>query len=244
MAIEQSLQANFNQAFEIYTAGANDKEGVPILCKIHDAFGGQEGPHHNCLGCNFADSQTIISNHLSKYETYIDVQESVSLYIMTLYLLVVRMETVMDIVQVPTVFREKHFKVFQQIHKWANFIKHPKAFILTHHPSWDFENSGEKHEKAFKVEINDSFVDKYYKGERDPDKQKARNKELYGKLRNQTDVHVLFPEMAQLTKKVCYSINAFADLITKNQVYIEILNDETTIAEYFENQDKVSTDTA
>lgn len=37
-----------------------------------------------------------------------------------------RMETAMDIVQVPSIFRDNHFKVFQQIHKWANFIKHLK----------------------------------------------------------------------------------------------------------------------
>ena len=235
--MEEVLQANFKEAFEIYQASANDQEGTPILCKIHEAFGGLAGPHHNCLGCNFADSQTIIFNYLSKFEKYTDVQEAIALYLITLYLLVERMETVMNIVQVPAVFRDKHFKVFQQIHKWSNFIKHPKAFILTHHPVWDFENSGAE-QKAFEVEINDSFVNAYYKGERDPDKQKARNKELYAKLRNKSNVHVLFPDMAQLTKKLCYSINAFADLITKNQVYIEILNDETTIAQYFENQNE------
>src|SRR5688500_18275074 len=101
MSTEESLKANFRAAFEYYTGNANDKDGIPILCEIHEAFGGMDGPHHNCLGCNFADSQTIIQNYLSKYSTYIDIQESVSLFILTLYLLVERMETVMDIVQVP-----------------------------------------------------------------------------------------------------------------------------------------------
>jgi hypothetical protein len=236
MSIEQTLQTKFKETLEIYQGTAYYGDNVPLLCKIHDAFGGLEGEHHNCLGCNFADSQTMVSNYLSKYETYTDIQESITLYILTLYLLVERMDSVMDMVQVPDAYREKHFKVFQQIRKWANFIKHPKAFILTHHPEYDFENSGIDFGKKFNIVVNDQFVTDYYKGESDPAKQKAKNKELYGKLHNQKDIQVIFPDIAQLTKKLCYSINAFAELILKNQVYIDILNDEATISKYFENQ--------
>jgi hypothetical protein len=236
MTEEEIVKAKFKQAFDIYANAANDKEGVPILCKIHDAFGGLNGSHHNCLGCNFADSQSVVFNHLSNFESHTNIQESVSLYIITLYLLVERIETVMNIVQVPQVFRDKHFKMFQQIHKWANFIKHPKAFILTHHAEWGMEGTDLLKEGKFKVTINDSFVETYYKGERDPDKQKARNKELYKILRNESSICVVLPDIAKLTEKLCYSLKAFAKLICENQVYIEILNDEATIQDYFENQ--------
>ena len=84
--------------------------------------------------------------------------------------------------------------------------------------------------------IDDSFINRFYKGERDPAKQKATNKQLYQTLKNQVHVHVVFPSVIQLTKKICYSIEAFADLITKNQVYTEILNDEATVSNYFENE--------
>lgn len=236
MTTEEIIQNKFNETFEVYQACAYDEKGIPILCKIHDAFGGMNGQHHNCLGCNFADSQILINNYLSKFETYDDIQQSFLLYILTLYLLVERMEIVMDMVQVPDAFRDKHFKVFQQIRKWANFIKHPKAFILTHHPEYDFENSGIEFNKQFNVVVNDQFVTEFYKGESDPIKQKAKNKELYNKLHNKKDIHVIFPDIAQLTKKLCYSVNAFGDLIINNQVYKDILNDETTISDYFENQ--------
>ncbi len=236
MSIEQTLQAKFKETLDVYQGSAYYGDKVPLLCKIHEAFGGLEGEHHNCLGCNFADSQTMVLNYLNKHETYTNIQESITLYILTLYLLVERIDSVLDMVQVPETYREKHFKVFQQIRKWANFIKHPKAFILTHHPDYDFENSGIDFGKQFNITINDQFVTDYYKGESDPAKQKSKNKELYTKLHNQKDIHVIFPDIAQLTKKVCYSINAFAELILKNQVYTDILNDEATIAIYFENQ--------
>lgn len=237
MEMEEIIQAKFKETLELYYTSAFDKENVPTLCKIHDAFGGLSGEHHNCLGCNFADSQTMIHNFLKKYESYSDLQESFTLYILILYLLVERMEIVMDLVQVPDTYRDTHFKVFQQIRKWANFIKHPKAFILTHHPEYDFENSGISFDKKFKIVINDQFVTEYYKGESDPAKQKSKNKDLYQKLHNQKDIHVVFPDIAQLTKKLCYSVDAFSDLILKNQVYKDILNDEATISNYFENEE-------
>lgn len=237
MSIEESLSLKFYEALEIYKDSAFYKDHVPILCQIHDAFGGNKGEHHNCLGCNFAESQELILNFLEKSDQYSDIKEAVTIYILTLYLLVERMDTVMDMVQVPTVYKEKHFKVFQQIRKWANFIKHPKAFILTHHPEYDFEDSGIEWEKEFTITMNDQFINEYYKGESDPVKQKAKNKDLYDKLRNQKNIKVVFPDIAKLMKKLCHSINAFKDLILQNQVYIDILNDESTIANYFENQE-------
>jgi hypothetical protein len=229
-----TVQDKFKETLELYEEAAFD-EGTPLLCRIHDAFGGLEGEHHNCLGCNFANSQTLIHNYLLKYESYSSVQESFTLYILILYLLVERMDTIMEIVQVPNAYKEKHFKVFQQIRKWANFIKHPKAFILTHHAGYTFENSPLKTLGKY-IEINEQFVTDYYKGESDPGKQKIKNKELYIKLHNQKNVLVIFPDIQILTKKLCYSIDSFADLILKNQVYKDLLNDEATISHYFTNQ--------
>lgn len=237
MDTEKILQNKFKDTLELYRTSAFDEDEIPTLCKIHDAFGGLGGEHHNCLGCNFADSQRMIHSFLTKYESYSDIQEAFTLYILTLYLLVERMEIVLDLVQVPDSYREKHFKVFQQIRKWANFIKHPKAFILTHHPSYDFENSGLIYDREFKIVINDQFVTEYYKGESDPSKQKSKNKDLYTILHNQKSIHVIFPDIAQLTKKLCYSVDVFSDLILKNQVYKDLLNDEATISNYFENED-------
>lgn len=211
-------------------------DGTPNACKIHDAFGGLDGEHHNCLGCNFAESTDLILNYLRKNESFYDVQQSFIIYILLLYLLTERFEIIFNIIQLPDTYKTKHFKVFQQIRKWSNFIKHPKSFILTHHPEYDFENSESKMDLNSKILINDQFVESFYKGQSDPEKQKRTNKKLYETLKNQRNVIVIFPDMTSLTKKFSYSYNKFIDVICKNEAYVEILNDESTISSFFENE--------
>ena len=226
----------FKECYSIFSSKAIGEEGYPNACKIHDAFGGREGDHHNCLGCNFADSTTLISRYLEKNDELDDIQQDFTVYILLLYLLVERIDIVFEIIQLPTNYKDKHFRIFQQIRKWANFIKHPKSFILTHHSTYDFENSGTIHNKEFTETINHIFVDKYYKGRTNQEEQKKQNTELYSKLRNKKDILVLYPDIAKLTDNLCFAYNKFVDLIINNEVYIEILNDETTISKYFENE--------
>lgn len=230
-----AVRSAFKETHDLFVEKAY-KNAYPIMCEIHDAFGGQDGQHHNCLGCNFADSTEQILFVFKQHQSYTEIRYSFPLYILSLYLLVERMDEVMNIVSVPEKFREKHFKVFQQIRKWANFIKHPKSFVLVHHPDYNFENSGFEIEKEFQETINDQFVTQFYKGQKAPEDQKKLNKELYQKLHNKKGVLVLFPDIRQLTNKLCYSINKFVELVTKNEVYIEILRDEATIENYFEEQ--------
>ena len=218
------------------------KEGDSMMCQLHNAFEG-DGTHHNCLGCNFADATNMINNYLSTHNELKRIQQDFTIYILLLYLLVERMETILSILQVPDKYTDKHFKVFQQIRKWANFIKHPKSFILTHHPVFDFKDSGLFHSskinidqsREYQVLINDQFVEKYYRAANSDD-QKRLNKELHSQLKNKKDVCVEFPDISALTKKFCYSVDKFVQLITKNDVYVEILTDESTISNYFENQ--------
>ncbi len=230
-----TVTEKFKECHKIFLEKAFDKDEIANSCKIHEAFGGLDGQHHNCLGCNFADSSDMILHYLERHDELEDIQQDFTVYILLLYLLVERIEIVFDIIQLPESYRTKHFKVFQRIRKWANFIKHPKSFILTHHPTYDFENSGTTHATTFTETINEQFVDNYYKGHTDQGDQKKQNKELYNKLRNKKDILVLYPDIAQLTDKLCYSYNKFVELVVENDVYIEILNDETTISTYFEN---------
>ena len=232
-----TIEEKFRECYEIFLEAAFDESEIPNACKIHDAFGGTEGDHHNCLGCNFADSTTLISRYLEKSDELTDIQQDCTVYILLLYLLVERIEIVFNIIQLPQVYKEKHFKVFQQIRKWANFIKHPKSFILTHHPEYDFVNSGTEYDAEFNEVINEQFVTQFYKGYTDQNEQKRQNKELYRRLKNKKDILVVFPDIAKLTKKLCYSYNKFVELILGNDAYKEILNDETTIETYFENED-------
>jgi len=231
---EHLVQEKFKECLEIFTAESFDKNGTANSCKIFDVFC-QDNRNHNCLGCNFADSSMTIKRYLERFRMLDNIKDDFPLYIILLYLLVERIEVVFDILQIPTVYKEKYFKVFQQVRKWANFIKHPKSFILTHHPVFDFENSGTGNDRnKFEEVINDSFVNTYYKGNADAGERNNMNKELLKKLKNKRDILVLYPDIAALTKKMCFSYNKFIELITKNEVYIDILNDEATINDYFE----------
>lgn len=178
----------------------------------------------------------MISSFLERHENLDNIQQDFTIYILLLYLFVERAETVFDILKVPDSYREKHFKVFQQIRRWANFIKHPKAFVLTHHSDYDFNNSRRVHDSKYTI-INEQFIDKYYKGYSDIGEQKSINNDLYKKLKNNSKVVVLFPDPTVLTQKFCYSYKKFVDLIVKNEVYIEILKDEATTSYFFENEE-------
>lgn len=231
----QTVENKFNECSSIFRSRIY-KEESPIVCQIHDAFGSSSGIHHNCLGCNFAESVGQIYTFLTNGSQKKNIKNDFVVYILLQYLLVERIEIIFEIINLPDSYKDSHFKVFQQIRKWANFIKHPKAFILTHHPDYGFEDCGFDFGKKFQLIINDQFVQQYYKGARNQDEQKRINKELFEKLKNKRDILVSFPDIVKLTNKLCYSIEKFVELIVRNPIYVEILNDDSTISNYFENQ--------
>ena len=236
---DQGLRTSlmFEQCYNQFSHLSYTDDQVPIVCRIHDAFGARNEGHHNCLGCNFAEEVENINSFLSQYYLLVDIKRDVRHYLILLYLFVERIETVIEILQVPTAYRRKYFRVFSRIRKWANFIKHPKSFVLTHHPDYNFEEDSVPYLSDREVIINDQFVDHYYRGIHDHEKQKKKNQELYNKLRNQSSVLVLYPNMPSLTKSFCYALEKVVTLISNNEVYAEILNDEATISDYFANEE-------
>jgi len=45
---------------------------------------------------------------------------------------------------------------------------------------------------------------------------------------------VVLPHMEQFTNEICDCLTNFVDVVTKNPVYFEILNDKATIIDYFQ----------
>jgi hypothetical protein len=202
------------------------------MCQMHDAFGGICGASHNCLGCNFADVTTWIDKYLAKHATIDDTAEAFTFYLLRLYLFVERAYVIFDIVNLPPEYRGRHFRVFQDVHKWANFIKHPKAFMLVHHPQhWFIGCSGFEKSKYNPV-IDQEFVDEYYSAN-----AKEREHKLRTILANQTNVAVLYPDPVPLTEAFCAAMRKVIDLVIKNDVYREILASRTTYENYFARQE-------
>lgn len=152
------------------------------------------------------------------------------LYNMTLYLLVERIYELFEIIQLPTGYRQRHFQVFDRVKKWANFLKHPKAFMFVHHPEFVFEADFDKgnYGKGDTTFVNTDFILEYYSGA-------EKNNKLYRALTNKTDVVVIIPNPSETTKAFCEAIAKFVSLMKHNEVYRDILSEKSTLDDYFED---------
>lgn len=204
-----------------------------LFCNIHDNF--KNG--HNCVACNLNDSNRRIENFLYGYRLFNDVHTAFTTYILLLYLQVECIFEYFSIIQIPETYVLKHFQTFYTVKRWANFLKHPKAFILVHHPIWEYKNDKSVKKNEKKPIIDTEFVKKFYGGD-------SKNNELLKILNNQEDVIVLFPNPVELMDDFNKLQEKFADLISNNQIVREILNDKATILNFFEvqgenNQNKI-----
>ena len=221
------------EAFGVFRDEIYAQNGDSVMCSIHEAFGGLDGVRHNCLGCNLADATSWIHNclHSGLSGEHVSLEEFYFDYLIKLYLLVERIYVVFEIIVLPLEYRGRHFSTFQRVHKWANFIKHPKSFLLVHHPRFFMEGDTSPDEpfdpSKFGIIINQDFVLEYYGGP-------ENNAKLHKLLTNKTDVAVLFPNIVELTRNFSECIHEFVSVIRNNAVYREVLNSRSTYDNYFE----------
>ena len=202
--------------------------GDPVMCEFHDAFGTYDTGHHNCLGCNFADITWLIINFLQTYALQNKIQYAYSTFIVLAYLLVERIDTLFNIIDLNKTYRAEHFKVLLEIRRWANFLKHPKAFLLTHHPTFSYHSSPRNKElrEHASVVIDRAFVDSYYVND-------DRDKALYKELENKDNVLVIFPDVVRLAKDLCKAMHDCVAVVRDNPVYRWVLEDKTTFYDYW-----------
>lgn len=204
-------------------------DGQSIMCAIHDSFHKENDKAHNCIGCNFADYTQLLYTSLQNYSQVANPFEAFTGTIMYAYLLVERFEEIFKIIELHNSYRQKHFQVFGIIKRWANFLKHPKAFILVHHPDYHFQSyiTIEPTDKDILTIIDQSFIDTYYAGD-------SNNSKLYNILSNKKSVVVLFPKLSTIISDFCVAQKKFIDIISNNEVFREILDGKTTLKDYFE----------
>lgn len=208
------------------------ESGETLMCSINEAFDEFHEEGHNCLGCNLQDQTDLISTFLETSESYYNVSHFFSIYIMLLYLLTERILEIKKIIGLPESYKQEKFSVFKSIKLWANFLKHPKAFILTHHPYYVFDNDVDiKNIKKGKKIIDFNYIKTYYSGE-----DKNKYAKLVNELKNNKNTLVILPDLKQLTEEYCEGVKEFIQIIKDNKAYKEILNDLTTLEIYFENQ--------
>lgn len=208
-----------------------------LMCQIYSAYAGPKEANHNCLGCNF----DAITQQISKYlraaasgACGFNAEEGFSVYSLLLNTLWERVADVFEIVSVPDSYRCRHYDSLIRMRRWANFFKHPKEFgWLVHHPRYLFEGTPEAakvlaKDSGFRV-VNDDFLKRYYSAD--------RSKGLAGEFNGyEQKVVVLLPDIVAVTDKVCGSLANFVEIVTKNPVYFELLNDKATISYFYDSE--------
>jgi len=169
----------------------------------------------------------------TQHPTDFDLHHLFAMYAQLLNSCWERMTDIFDIISVPDSYRARHFGVFIRARRWANFFKHPKTFgWVVHHPHYTVENTADHQEvtlhRAKMRIVDDEFLKKYYS---------ADCKANAGKLRGEFvgfehSTVVVLPDVVELTSQVCSCLALFVEIITENPVYVEMLNDTSTIENY------------
>jgi hypothetical protein len=240
MEMTANIQANseieqqFDDAQKLFDERIQSKK---LMCRIFSAYAGPKQRDHNCLGCNFNELSQQISAFLeivAKQDGLFTLQHACALYFLHLNTMWERISDVFNIISVPESYRVRHYQSFIRARRWANFFKHPKEFgWLVHHPKYTVD--GTQHHRDL-VEspceflfIDETFVKDFYAC----DRAKGLAKKLDG---NETTVVVVFPNLLNLTSEVVDALANFVDVVTKNPVYFEILNDKATVTDFYARQ--------
>lgn len=222
-----NLNEVFEKVFDTFIETNYFKDST-IFCSIHESF--KKG--HNCIGCNLDSNNLRIENYLIQFQYFNDINLTFSNFIILLYLQVESITEYFKIIEIQEKYKLKHFQVFTLIKRWANFLKHPKAFMLVHHPNWTYENRifvddlCMQYFQETEPTINSDFINKFYNGDKN-------NKELYEKLGKKENLLVMFPDPIELIKEFTSAQKKFVKLISENSIARELLEDQTTIEKHF-----------
>ncbi|QPH37887.1 hypothetical protein [Pedobacter endophyticus] len=231
----QVLQQHYKAVLDAYIVGNYPMgfEGETLMCSIHEVC--SDDNSHNCVGCNLQEQSSLIIRFLSGYASFAS-EHAVSIHFhMLLYLLAERYNQYIEMMDIPIAAKSRHFKIFQKVIHWANFIKHPKAFVLVHHPQYfidgidtDPQRQKERiHEaRENKHLIDDSFVSEYYAGS-------EHNGKLMTALAKKENVIVLFPDPLQLIESFVKAQQEFVSLIVDNKVFREIITNKANLRASF-----------
>lgn len=216
----------------------------PSICSLHDISPDKDS--HNCIACNLAgnvinlkDAADLLSKSTKSLSYPADEAFAEKTYILWLYLLSENIHEVLKLISYPQDIKNKDFKNTITIKRWANFLKHPKAFLLTHHPAYCDPATlpFEPHHLGLEgiTIIDDRFINKFYSGDKN-------NKELYTTLQNNQSTLVLLPDLEILTKGIADELNQLIEKIKHNNEYSKILTDKASIEDYLSGAQADSSD--
>jgi hypothetical protein len=208
-----------------------NRKKIPNVCSLHDVLSVPIKTAHNCIGCNLADLTNAFGEVLRGLCNCKDLQASFSTYFMWLNVFVERYDFMMNYLGVPEPYRSREFPIFATIKHWANFQKHPKAFLFVHHPAFSCHAAGIAYGFKNQISIDQKFVDKYYKGGK-------HNDALPNQLINAKSVVVEYPDPREIIQDFCIQSQKFIRLVAENPIYQQLLTEKSTVMDFFDEEDE------
>lgn len=213
----------------------NKTEQTSYYSQLHSTFSSIYKSHglshtfkHNCIGCNLEEGAKNIELFFKYNKNVQSERYFLTLFTMLFYLQAERMAVIYSELGFIKIQRKK--KVFDwcktpellRIKYWANFFKHPKAYMLLHHPSFFIQ--GDPNIPNFMVNeiIDEKFIQTFYKGD-------EKNLDLRDKLLNKDGVIIIFPNLVKFTKDLCREFEKLVDLIVSDEKHILQLANSTSL---------------
>ena len=209
-----------------------------LFCRLHEEeyLGSPENEttiSHNCIACNLQDGNLKIFkflNELGTIQSSEEIEYASTIFYLLLYLQIEKFHTIFKFIGITFDYVEQYWEPLIQIRKWANFIKHPKGFLFTHHPSFIYEDDATipslKSNNINQV-ISYEEIKKFYTRETD-DGFKNTIKELG----NKKNIIVVIPCPLRIMTDYCRINVEFCDKIKDNPHFKEILKKHSTIDDY------------
>ncbi|HRH37084.1 MAG TPA: hypothetical protein PK760_01990 [Flavobacteriales bacterium] len=187
----------------------------------------EKGTPHNALACQMDSGLRRVHRFITTTEHDDDVEYSLNMFILILYLEVEKLHTVFRVLGITHDWVQENWPILVEIRKWANFVKHPKGFLFTHHPNCIIEGQPSRGHTDRPFVLNYDFVVRLYNHEDD-----QRWKQTIKELANKDDVVVVFPDPDRVAREYIAVCQSFCDKIKVNEHFKGILRRITTIEDY------------
>lgn len=222
---------------ELYKISHNDdQQGCEeLFCKLHneDYLGSPQTENtnsHNCIACQLQVGNMRIFKFLNDTKTEEDIEYSFTMFILLLYLQVEKFQTIFKLIGITFEYVEQNWEQLIRIRKWANFVKHPKGFLFTHHPNFIFEDDPSYN--ALKADSQNQLIDyeiikKFFTKETD-----EGFKNTIKEVGNKKNVVIVIPCPEKVIQEYSKISMEFCEKIGANPHFKEILKKHTTIEDY------------
>ncbi len=206
----------------------NDCEEV--FCILHDPvyLGKHDSKSHACLGCNLNSSLEFIYRFLKQNKSGKDIEYTFTNFTLLTFLLIEKLTTIFKVIGITQEYVENNWPVLVEMRKWANFVKHPKGFLFSHHSEYHIElDPIPKKYKDHKKITYKNFVEPLYKRE-----DENKFKETITQFANKKDLLVIIPDPV----RICHGLNKvcleFCEKIKNNEHFKQILKETSVIENY------------